>query len=170
MKKNIILIGMPGGGKSTVGPLLAAKLGIPAVDVDALMAPSKKALQQLVDTLGCEEFLALEEKTLLGIDALAGPRVIITGGSAIFGAKAMAYHAGNGIFVYLDVPLDLLRTRVNFEGGGLAKTGGQSLEDVYRQRLPYYEKYADIKIATGRRSPEEVVEAILTELGRREDA
>lgn len=164
MDRNVILIGMPGVGKSTVGPLLAGKLKMQYADVDAAMASTKRELQTMVDQMGLAGFLALEEQTLLGIGREGAPLVIITGGSAVFSEAAMAFHARRGVFVYLRAPVSLLRERVDFTGGGLAKEEGQSLEDLYRQREPYYEKYADIRVDIDNKSAEAVADAIAAAL------
>ncbi len=164
-KRNIVLIGMPGAGKSTVGPLLAQRLHMDYVDVDARIAPDKAELQKIVDGLGMAGFLALEEETLLSLRNEAAPRVIITGGSAVSGGKAMAWHKENGVLVYLRLPLEILARRVNFESGGLAKAPGQTFRDVFAQRSPLYAALADIAVDVRDKSREEVVDAIMAGIG-----
>ncbi len=118
-------------------------------------------LQKIVDGLGMAGFLALEEETLLSLRNEAAPRVIITGGSAVFGEKAMAWHKENGVLVYLRLPLEILARRVNFESGGLAKAPGQTFRDVFAQRSPLYAALADIAVDVRDKSREEVVDAIM---------
>lgn len=146
MKKNVILIGMPGCGKSTVGVVLAKKLGFQFVDSDlVIQAQSGKLLYQLIEELGEAGFLALENK--INAQIQTEQTVIATGGSAVYGKEAMDHFKETGTVVYLKIPFEELNKRL----GDLHKRGvvikkGSSLKELYRERVPLYEKYADITV------------------------
>ena len=143
---NIILIGMPGCGKSTVGVLLAKRLGYRYTDVDLLIqeAAGKRLFEILRDD-GADYFAALENRIGASVDATR--TVIATGGSMVYGTAAMAHLKSIGTVVYLRVPLDELTKRVNnFETRGVLMQSGQTLADIFEERTPLYEKYADITV------------------------
>ena len=146
MNKNIILIGMPGAGKSTVGVILAKRLGFDFVDTDLLIQSRCAArLQQIIDTQGLQRFREIEEQTL--IDLNVQNSVVATGGSVIYCPKGMEALAGKGIFVYLQVPLTDLEQRLADMGQrGLVMRKGQTLAHLYQQRVPIYEKYANLTL------------------------
>ena len=151
MQKNIILIGMPGAGKSTIGVVLAKLLGYDFLDVDIVIA--KKAgtpLQEIINTQGVETFLQLEEQA--AVELYAEKTVIATGGSMVLSEKAMAHLKTQGICVFLDVALaDLIARNLNMNTRGIAAEKGVTLEDIYHHRQPYYKQYADLQInCTGR--------------------
>lgn len=145
-KTNLVLIGMAGAGKSTVGPLLARLLSYDFVDVDDLIAADQQqSLQELVDHHGPAWFRLLEERILLGLNLQR--HVIATGGSAVYGEAGMKHLQQNGLVVYLDVPLAVLEARVgDVAGRGLAREEGQSFAQLFAERQPLYRKYADIRI------------------------
>lgn len=145
-KTNLVLIGMAGAGKSTVGPMLARILSYGFVDVDDLIeADQQQSLQELVDHHGPSWFRQLEEKILLGLD-LHG-HVVATGGSAVYGEAGMSHLRRHGLVVFLDVPLPVLEARVGDAATrGLAREEGQSFAQLFAERLPLYLKYADIRI------------------------
>ncbi len=150
MKDNIILIGMPGSGKSTVGVLLAKNLAYGFLDSDlVIQEQAGKKLQQLIDEMGAEGFIALED----AVNSTLVPHntVIATGGSAVYGERAMEHFKEIGTIIYLNVPLDELKKRIsNYETRGIVAKAGQTFEDVYAERIPLYENYADLTIdATG---------------------
>lgn len=144
--KNIILIGMPGSGKSTLGVLLAKAVGYSFIDTDLII--SRKAnmpLQQILDTDGLDSFLKLEEQ--VGEELECTHTVVATGGSMVFGEKAMKNLRKNGIVIYIKVPIEEIKRRVtNIRTRGIAFHKGDTLDDVYKERTPLYEKYADITV------------------------
>lgn len=143
---NIILIGMPGCGKSTVGVLLAKRLGYRYTDTDLLIqeAAGKRLFEILRDD-GGDCFADLENRIGASIDAKR--TVIATGGSMVYGKDAMAHLKSIGKVVYLRVPLAELEKRVNnFETRGILMRDGQTLADIFRERTPLYEQYADITV------------------------
>jgi shikimate kinase len=142
----IVLIGMPGAGKSTIGGLLAARLGKPLVDTDHLIEEAEgKSLQAILDQCGYLTLRAIEEQVLLAND-FAG-QVVATGGSAVYSAAAMAHLKRFGLCVFLDVPLEEITARVqNLASRGIAGPPGLGLAQVYAERLPLYHRYADLVI------------------------
>lgn len=140
---NIILIGMPGSGKSTVGVLLAKALGYGFLDVDLLIQQQEGALlQEILDTRGTEYFLNAEERAVRSISC--SRHVIAPGGSAVCRDGAARHLRSLGRVIYLDVPLDELLRRIrNLDSRGVAMEPGQTLADVMAYRAPLYEQYAD---------------------------
>lgn len=143
---NIILIGMPGAGKSTVGVVLAKKLGYSFVDADLVIQSWEgKLLHEIIEERGVEGFWALEEA--VGESIEEERTVIATGGSAVYGEGAMAHYKQIGTVVYLSLPLEEIRERL----GDLAERGvtlktGQDLTGLYEERRPLYERYADVTV------------------------
>lgn len=158
--KNIILIGMPGSGKSTVGVVLAKKLGFQFMDSDLIIQEKcKKLLFQLIDEMGEAGFLALENEINAGIWAEGA--VIATGGSAVYGKEAMAHFKEIGKVVYLKLPFEELKERLgDLKERGVVIKEGYTLRDLYEERTPLYEKYADITIECSGRDIRGVVEEI----------
>jgi shikimate kinase len=138
---------MPGAGKSTVGVLLAKRLGLNFVDTDLLIQVRHHAtLQEIVDKHGYLELRSMEEQVLL--DMPLQDSLISTGGSAVYSETAMRRLAAAGPLVHIDVPLEVLRGRIIDESGrGIARPPGQDLAAVYREREPLYRKYADFTVA-----------------------
>ncbi len=164
MKNNIILIGMPGCGKSTVGVVLAKKLGFQFVDSDlVIQEQSGKLLYQLIEELGEAGFLVLENQ--INTKICVDKSVIATGGSAVYGEEAMRHFKETGTVVYLKLPFEELEVRL----GDLHKRGvvireGSSLRELYEERIPLYEKYADITIDCSGIDLRNVMEKIAEEL------
>jgi shikimate kinase len=144
--KNIVLIGMPGAGKSTMGVILAKTLGRTFIDTDIVaQETSGRLLQEIIDEDGTDVFLKTEETTILSLHGHHA--VIATGGSVVFSTKAMQHLKKDGIVIYLDISFDeMVRRLNNIMTRGIVLTAGQSLRDMYNQRVPFYEKYADITI------------------------
>jgi shikimate kinase len=145
--RNIVLVGMPGSGKSTVGVILAKTMARDFVDTDVLIQVAQgRTLQQIVDTDGYLALRAIEEQIILGLNRHG--HVIATGGSAVYSDKAMQHLRSNGIIVFLDVALPTLHARVaDYSTRGLARRPDQSLADLFHERLILYRRYADISIA-----------------------
>lgn len=140
------MIGMPGSGKSTVGVLLAKALGCLFTDVDLLIShKAKKPLQRILDEDGLEAFLALEEE--VGSRLYAENTVIATGGSMVLSDKAMRHLKTLGTVVYIDVPFEEIERRVtNIKTRGIVFHPNETLADVYRERKPLYERWADLTV------------------------
>lgn len=146
--KSLILIGMPGSGKTTLGKALAQKLSWVQVDTDFLLqAWWGIDLENLRNILGLKKFLKAEEDIVLNLKL--NRCVISTGGSVIYSDKAMAYLQRLGVIIYLKAPLKALQTRIaKAPLRGLALKPGQSLADLYQERTPLYTKYAHFSLNT----------------------
>jgi shikimate kinase len=158
--KNIVLIGMPGSGKSTVGIILAKMLARPFLDTDILIQLiEKRSLQDIIDHEGHMALREIEERVLL--DVKCKNHVIATGGSAAYSKRAMLHLKENALIVFLDASLKTLKSRIhNYETRGLAKSPEQSFADLFHERFELYNRYADITIDSNRRSQEEVCQNI----------
>lgn len=163
---NIILIGMPGCGKSTAGVLAAKAMCMQFIDTDLLLQRAGGAkLQEIINTRGLDFFLQLEEEVLstLSYDNC----VISTGGSAVYYDRAMAHLRDMGKVVYLRLSYDQMRARIrNLETRGIAMRAGMTLRDMYEERSPLYEKYADYTVDCGSGTVEETVAQICGCIGR----
>ena len=162
--KNITLIGMPGAGKSTVGVLLAKALGFRFVDTDLTLQQREGALlHEILDQRGVERFLDLEEEAIRALDCMHC--VIAPGGSAVCRAGGMRHLKQLGPVVYLRVPLSELSRRIgNITTRGIAMKPGQTLADLFVQRTPLYEQYADRVVDVNGATLEETVAAVLRAL------
>ena len=145
---NIVLIGMPGAGKSTTGIVLAKILNKSFIDADlVIQAQCDKTLQKIIDAMGPEGFIEIENSILS--DLTAENSVIATGGSAVYSDEAMRHLAEIGKIVYLQISYDSLRGRLGDlqERGVVLKGGmGMSLRELYDERQPLYEKYAQLTV------------------------
>ncbi|SDZ81068.1 shikimate kinase [Desulfuromusa kysingii] len=159
-KSNVILIGMPGAGKSTIGVILAKRLGFHFIDTDLLIQiQEKRRLQQIIDQHGLQHFRQIEEQILLQLDAERS--VIATGGSVIYSTNGMEKLADSGCLTYIHVPLLLLQQRIADMGQrGLVMAKGQTFEDLYLERTPLYEKFAEITISSHDKNAEQVAAKI----------
>lgn len=162
--KNIVLIGMPGAGKSTVGVLLAKAMGREFVDTDLLIQSGEKAtLSDLIGRHGLAGFCDIERRYAEGVDVRNA--VIATGGSVVYYDSAMRHLKENGIAVYLELPLEGLKQRLtDVVGRGVVIEPGETLESLFIKRWQLYEKYADITIYTEGLTHEQVVGQILNKL------
>lgn len=163
-KSNIVLIGMPGAGKSTVGVLLAKALGRYFLDTDVyIQALEGTDLQQIIDEKGLAEFCRMEEEHIICIDLRNA--VIATGGSAVYSEKAMRYLAEHGTTVHLDLPFDEIERRVtNLYTRGVVMEKGETLRGLYDKRQPLYKEFAEITIQCSGKRHEEIVEEIVERL------
>jgi len=163
---NIVLIGMPGAGKSTVGVILAKQTRRSFIDTDILIQTTEqKSLQQILDEQGYDGFRATEERVLLDLHATRS--VIATGGSAVYSPRAMQHLRENGIIVFLDVALPALLRRVtDFETRGIARRPGQTFAELFHERCTLYRAYADVVVECGDMRQEEVSLYILEHIGR----
>ena len=159
--KNIVLIGMPGAGKSTIGVLLAKSLLLAFVDTDlTIQNKYKKSLCDIIEEKGTDGFLQIENDTILSCDFKNS--VVATGGSAVYGEEAMEKLKENSIFVYLKLPLTELERRIaDIKTRGVAMKNGTTLADLYSERAPLYERYADFTLDCAGLSPEQCVEKIV---------
>lgn len=159
-RDNIILIGMPGAGKSTVGVVLAKKLGYAFVDADLVIQSWEgKLLHEIIAERGVEGFWMLEET--VGESIEAERTVIATGGSAVYGENAMAHYKQTGTVVYLSLPLEEIRERLgDLTERGVTLKAGQDLDSLYAERQPLYERYADVTVECEGLSIREIVEKI----------
>lgn len=160
-RSNLVLVGMPGSGKSTVGVILAKQASLSFIDTDLLIqTAANKPLQNIVDNDGYLALRELEESVLLSITVKN--HVISTGGSAVYSDMAMQHLRSEGVVIFLNVNLDTLRARIkNFDTRGIARKENQSFEDLFDERFALYSRYADISIDCNALSIEDVCEAIL---------
>ena len=157
---NIILIGMPASGKSTVGRLLAEELGMDFVDVDKVIeAREREPLQQVLDRLGLEEFLDAECAAICSLDCRGA--VVAPGGSCIYREAAISHMRELGTVIYLQLSLEEIEARLNnLATRGVALGPGQTIADLYRFRTPRYERCAHITVPADGQSPVETTEAV----------
>ncbi|WP_027421707.1 shikimate kinase [Lachnobacterium bovis] len=169
MKKgnNIILIGMPGAGKSTIGVILAKVKGYNFVDTDLVIQEKEgRLLHDIIASEGTDGFIKIEEEVNASI--VCDKTVIAPGGSVIYGPKAMEHFKEIGTIVYLKISLKVLKKRLgDLERRGVVLKDGQTLTDLYNERVPLFEKYADITVDEEDCSVEETVKCILNVLKQR---
>lgn len=165
MKSNIVLIGMPGSGKSTIGKLLANELGKTAIDGDRIIEEKEgKKLQEIINEHGNDYFTKLEDEILSTLDC--DNYVISPGGSVCYYPRAMAHLSEIAEVVYLKVSFPELQRRVhNLDSRGIVFKPNQTFEDLYNERTPLYEKYAGIVIDSTGLSPKATTKLLLDTLG-----
>lgn len=160
-KKNIILIGMPGVGKSTVGVILAKVLGYQFVDSDLVIQKEEgKLLKEIIAEVGPEGFIEVENRINASLDVTNS--IVATGGSVVYGKEAMEHLREIGTVVYLALPYEEIDKRLSdIKGRGVVLRDGQTLKDLYEERTVLYEKYADVRIDETGLNVEETINAIL---------
>jgi shikimate kinase len=166
-KSNLVLIGMSGAGKSTIGVLLAKTLGMGFIDTDIIIQQrAGKTLQSILDDDGIDTFLHLEEEAVCSLRA--ENCVIATGGSVIYSAAAMDALHEDGTLIYLRVPFSELERRLtNVASRGIVMRPGESLRSVFLEREPLYEKYCDIAVDCSGADVERCVAAVADAAVRR---
>ena len=158
------MIGMPGSGKSTVGVLLAKRLGLGFIDTDLLIQEQAgRTLQEIVDQDGYKALRHIEEEVLLNLNVQH--KVISTGGSAVYSAAAMAHLKASGTVIFLDIPLALVIERIgDYSLRGISRRPDQSLEALFEERLELYSRFADLSVTGEGRNQDEVCEAVIANL------
>ncbi|HPF07168.1 MAG TPA: shikimate kinase [Spirochaetota bacterium] len=158
---NIILIGMPGSGKSTIGIVLAKTLGYTFIDTDILIQNQEnRLLQRIIEDEGITRFLNIESRVITSCDY--DRCIIATGGSAVLCENTMNYLSNAGMIVFLKLSLNAVTERIsNIHTRGIVMEKEQNLKDIYEIRMPLYEEYADIIVDCNNRSFEEVVEYLV---------
>lgn len=159
-KKSLILIGMPGSGKSTLGQLLAKKLGRAFIDTDLLIESLyAMPLQKITDMLPREDFLNVESKVICALTS--SDSVIATGGSVIYRPEAMEHLKSLGQIIYLHTPLHIIKARISQKPDrGISFGPGQTIEDLFAERSPLYLDHANLTIDTNELNPEECAEKL----------
>ncbi len=160
MKSNITLIGMPASGKSTIGVLLAKRLGYSFVDVDiVIQEKTGKLLREIIEEKGTEGFLDVEDRINSELDVTRS--VIAPGGSVIYGENAMVHLKEISTVIYLKLSYQEVENRLgDLKDRGVALKDGMTLRDLYDERIPLYEKYADITVDESGMSPGDVVDKL----------
>lgn len=158
--RNIVLIGMPGAGKSTIGVLLAKSLLMDFVDTDLIIQKKcSSSLCDIINSKGIDEFLKIENDVICGEEF--ENCVIATGGSAVYGKEAMEKLKEQGIAIYLKLTPDELVERIkDIHTRGIAMKEGTTIAQLYEERAALYEEYADITVDCNGKTPEQCVDAI----------
>jgi len=161
LRNSLILIGMPGAGKSTIGLLLAKTLAKDFVDTDLLIQNAAgRTLDDILRNRGYQQLRQLEEEQLT--NACYANHVIATGGSAVYSEKAMKHLRQFGPIVFIDVPLEELEGRIHdMDTRGIARPDGQTFAEVYAERQPLYQRYADYVIDGSSKTQDELVDEII---------
>lgn len=159
-KRNIVLVGMPAAGKSTLGVLLAKQLRYNFLDTDiAIQVDNNGTLAELIAAQGNDALLAMEGKVLMGIQP--SRTIIATGGSAVYSASAMEHLKTTGPVVYLKVAYDEVARRVgDVVARGVVMPAGYTFRDLYDERCALYEKYADVVADITGTSPQRALEVV----------
>ncbi len=162
--QNIILIGMPGAGKSTVGIVLAKALGYKFIDTDLVIQEDQgMVLQNIIEKYGNKGFNTIENNIISSIKT--DKSVIATGGSAVYGTEAMNNLKSSGNILYLELPFNEIKKRLgNLEKRGVSMEKGQTLETLYNERIPLYEKYSDLTIHCHKLQIREIINIIIKQL------
>lgn len=159
--KNIILIGMPAVGKSTVGVVLAKRLGYEFIDVDLLIQKQeKRLLKDIIADVGNEGFLAIENQVNRELEVERA--IIAPGGSVVYCEEAMEHYKEIGTIIYLEIAFEEIQKRIkNAKNRGVVLAEGQSLQDIYEERCVLFEKYADYTISENGIDLDETIDRVL---------
>ncbi len=162
--KNIILIGMPASGKSTIGVILAKTIKYKFIDTDLIIQnTTNKTLIEIINNEGIDNFLRIENKVLNEISESGA--VISTGGSAVYNDEGMMNLKNQGIVVYLKHRYEVITSRLtNIFTRGIVKRDNQTFSDIFEERIPLYEKYADITIEADGLTVEQTIESIMEKI------
>ncbi len=162
--KNVIFIGMPAVGKSTVGVIVAKRLGYRFLDTDLLIQEQEgKLLKEIIAERGTEGFLEIEDRVNAGVSTERS--VISPGGSVVYCENAMKHYKEIGIVVYLKISFDIINSRLkNAKNRGVVLRDGQTFRDLYNERTALFEKYADVTICEDHLSLEETVDKVMETL------
>nr|BBJ03439.1 shikimate kinase [Marinobacter nauticus] len=162
--RNLIFIGMPGSGKSTIGVLVAKRLGMGFIDTDLLIQEQAgRTLQEIVDQDGYVALRQIEEQVLLALDV--HNQVISTGGSAVYSDAAMQHLKRNGTVVFLDISLETVIHRIgDYSLRGISRRPDQSLAELFEERFALYTRYADLTIKGEGFNQDQLCEAIIRKL------
>lgn len=162
--KSIILIGMPAVGKSTVGVVVAKRLGYEFIDTDLLIQKQEnRLLKEIIDDEGIDGFLKIENQ--VNCDVQAERAVISPGGSVVYCQEAMEHYKKIGVVVYLRASFETINNRIrNAKNRGVVLKEGQTLERLYEERVKLFEKYADITIDEEGKELGETIELVLQNL------
>lgn len=160
-EKNIVLIGMPGVGKSTIGVILAKQIGYQFIDSDLIIQKQeKRLLREIIEQEGVDGFIAVENRVNASLEA--DKSIIATGGSVVYGEEAMHHLKGIGMVVYLKLSYKSLKKRLgSLKGRGVVLREGQTLKHLYEERIPLYEKYADLIIDEENLDIEQTLQTII---------
>ncbi len=163
-RESIILIGMAGAGKSTVGAVLAKKLGYTFTDLDInIKEKNLRSLQEIIDTQGEEILLQLEKDYMYHIEL--DHSVVSPGGSIIYHPDLMSYLKQRAVLVYLDTEFETIEKRIkNGEDRGIIGLNSHTIKEIFEERRPLYNKYADIVVQTTGKNPNELAEEIINSL------
>lgn len=166
-KTNITLIGMPASGKSSVGVVLAKRLGKKFVDTDIVIQEKYgKLLKELIEEHGDEGFREIEDEVNAGLDL--DNCIISPGGSVVYGEKAMRHLKEISVIIYLELSYTAIKSRLgDLRERGITLKEGQSLKDLYLERVPLYEKYADITVNEMKKSLAKTIDEICERLGEK---
>lgn len=161
---NIVLVGMPGAGKSTIGVLLAKEIAFQFIDSDiTIQEKTGETLQETMDRDGYLKLREIEEEVLCGLNS--NNSVISTGGSAVYGKKAMEHLKKDGLVVFIKASLSELKRRVkNYENRGIARRPDQSFQDLFDERDLLYNKYSDIVVESISGNQDKMVREIISAL------
>lgn len=165
-KENIVLIGMPGVGKSTVGVILAKVLGYQFIDADLVIQKRENhLLHEIISEEGLDGFLKAEENANVYIAQNEEKSIVATGGSVVYCEKAMQELKKTGRVIYLELEYDQLKKRLgNLKGRGVVLKDGQDLRGLYEERIPLYEKYADLTVNEKNLDVEQTLQKIVDRL------
>jgi shikimate kinase len=164
--RNIVLIGMPGVGKTTIGKRLARSLDRTFVDTDRVIEEREGAsLQQIIARVGLDGFRRIEEDSVAALDCRAS--VVATGGSVVYGERAMTHLSAHGLLVWLRLPLAILERRVGDpDARGMVRAAGQTLASLASEREPLYARWADASVAVAGLDHGETIRRIFAALER----